>query len=182
MSQTTVNNKQPIGLAGQWADLFGAVEGAVISKANAEASAEIPFGVMVCRGTGSDNQAKLLHTSAAAMVATPLLLGISLWHQSYANPSEVSDNNKLTPGTAFGVATSGHIYVYPEDNVTPASDVRVRVVVTGNEVAGAFRGAADTTDCVDISAFARWLTSGGPTSPAVLEFDMSNVSLAVADT
>lgn len=181
MSQTSVNNKQPLGLAGMWADLFGAVEGPVITKCNAEASAEIPFGVMVCRGS-SDTAAKLLNTSAAAMVATPLLLGISLWHQSYANPSEVSDNNKITPGTAFGVATAGHIYVFPEDNVTPASDVRVRVVAAGNEVAGAFRGAADTTDCVDISAFARWLTSGSPTQAAVLEFDMSNVSLAVADT
>lgn len=181
MSQTSVNNKQPLALAGMWADLFGAVEGAVLSKSNAEASAEIPFGVMVIRGS-TDTSAKLLNTSAAAMVATPLMIGISHWHHSYANPSEVSDNNKITPGTAFGVATSGHIYVYPEDNVTPASDVRVRVVVTGNEVAGAFRGAADTTDCVDISAFARWLTSGGPTQAAVLEFDMSNVSLAVADT
>jgi len=183
VSQTSVLSKQVLGLAGQIATLYGGADAKVDSATSAEASAEIPFGVMVCRGT-ADKTALLLHTSAAAMAANQLLLGVTVLDHSFAEPQEVADTDSggLKPKSTFSVLMQGPIIVIPEDAVTPASDVRVRVVVAGAEVKGAFRAAADSTDCVEITAFARWLSSAAGGSPAVLWVDMVNVALATADT
>lgn len=144
-----------------------------------EASAEIPFGVMVCRGsTDEDNGALLLNTSAAAM--EQLLAGVVMWTDVYAKPSELGDTG-LKPGVTLNVLQRGRIWVRPEDAVDPGDAVRVRCVVAGSEVKGAFRSAADSTDCVDISSFARWRSSAGAGELAILEIDMTNAKLADAD-
>lgn len=183
MSQTAVASKMTAGLAGQLFSLGDAADARLGSATSAESSAEIGFGLMVIRGS-ADGSALLPHTSAAAMVAAPLLLGVVVLSHGFAEPQELADTDSggLKPKTTFTVLEEGEIWVIPEDNVTPASDVRVRVVAAGAEKAGAFRAAADSTDCVEISAFARWRSSASGGSPARLWIDMSNVQLAVADT
>lgn len=149
------------------------------SRVNEEASAEIPFGTMVIRGTDEDEQALQCHTSAATV--EQLFAGIVVWSDNYAKDTELGSTG-LKPGVMLNLLQKGRIYVLPEDTVDPGDPVRVRAVVAGAEVKGAFRTAADSTDCVDISAFARWVRGGSSTVPAVLEIDMTGQSQAVADT
>lgn len=179
MSQTAVADKMTVGLAGQLADFHSMADAVINTGTNEEASAEIVPGKMVIRGTAADGALKP-HTSAAAMVASQLLKGIALLDHGYADDVELGDDG-YTSGTTFGVLYQGAVWVIPEDAVTPASDVRVRVVAAGAEVAGSFRGAADGTDCVEITPFARWLTSGDANTPAKLYIDMTHVALATAD-
>lgn len=182
MPQTSVSARMTVGIVGQIANLQGMKDAVVNSARQAEASAEMPFGVMVCRDGTTPDTAKLLHTSAAAM-ATNLLEGVTVHGHSYAEPQELADTDAggLKPGATVAILKVGPIWVLPEDTVTPSSDVRVRVVVAGAEVKGAFRGAADASDCVEITPFARWLTSGSSTVPAIVFVDMTNVALATAD-
>jgi hypothetical protein len=152
----------------------------VESRIQAEASAEIPFGKMCVRGaTNEDTSAVKPHTSAAA--SAPLLCGVVVHDHTYAKDTELGDTG-LKPGTTVNLLQRGRIYVTPEDDVDPGDAVKVRVVAAGAEVAGSFRAAADATDCVDISKFARWITTGSSTKPAVLEIDMVGASMATADT
>lgn len=138
-----------------------------------EASAEIPFGVMLCQGT-EDDGVKLLNTSAAAMATA--LKGVSV----FGHGLDIGTDG-LNPKATFSVLSKGRIYVVPEEAVAPGDAVRVRAVAAGAEVKGAFRTTADASDCVDISKFARWTRSADETGFAVVEIDMTNAALAVAD-
>jgi len=172
--QTEVEDTMPIGVAGQLADLWTEENGDVASATSEEASAEIPFGVMVKPGTADDGVLKLTATSNK-------LAGITVFSHLYAKPDELGDTG-LKPKVTFDVLTRGRIIVFPEDAVTPASEVHVRAVATGSEVAGAFRGTADGTDTIDLTAFARWRSSADAADAAVLEIDLNNAALATADT
>jgi hypothetical protein len=182
MSQTSVATRMTTGLAGTPADMNTVQNGQFGSATSSEASAEISFGTMCIRGA-SDGLALKPHTSAAAMATGNLLLGIALLSQGFAEPQEVADTDAggIKPKATFSVGKKGVFWVIPEDNVTPASDVRVRVVTAGNEVAGAFRAAQDSTDCVEITPFAKWLTTATGGNPAQLEIDMTHVALTTAD-
>lgn len=175
LPQTSVANPA-IAVAGMLAD--DSLGKDVLSKINGEASAEIPFGVMVAKGSADDECLKLAATSDK-------LVGVVVYGPAYARSVGSTTlelgTTGLTPNTLMDVLNVGRIYVFPEEAVTPASAVRVRAVAAGAEVAGAFRATADSTDCIDISKFARWLTSGSSTVPAVVEIDMRNAALAVAD-
>ncbi len=139
---------------------------------NAEASAEIPFGVAVTRhATDEDFGAIKLNTSTAAM-ATAGLAGIVCHSHGYSRDSELGSTG-LKPGVEMGLLQRGRIWVSPEEAVSPGDAVRVRVVVAGNEVAGAFRKSADASDCIVLNANqARWLTTCGANGLALLEFDI----------
>lgn len=148
------------------------------SRVSEEASAEIPFGTMVIRGADEDNGALQLHTSSAATVA--LLAGIVVHTHNYAKPTQLGDIG-LKPGVVLNLLQKGRIWVTTEDACDPGDTVKVRAIAAGAEVKGAFRVAADASDCVDISKFARWITSAGAGGVAMLEIDMTNASQATAD-
>ncbi len=174
--QTSVSESTAIAFAGMLADTSNK---RTQSKYNEEASAEMPFGVMLCRGTDEDNGALLLNTSAASMVGK--FVGISLHSHAYAKDTELGDTG-LKSKVSLDVLTQGRCYVQPEDTVTPGDPVRVRVVVAGSEVKGAFLTTDDgSADCVDVSGFCRWVTSGSSTVPAVVEIDLT-FALGVADS
>lgn len=175
--QTAVAAAPDFGVPGDIADLQTARSGVIDSAKSEETSAEIPFGVMTCQGT-ADEGAKLLNTSAAAMVGK--LLGISVRSHDFAIGSELGSTG-LKPGAMFGCGKKGRFKVLVEEAVTPSSDVRVRAVAAGDEVKGAFRATADGADCVDCSAFCKYITSAGEDEVAVVEVDMANSNLAVAD-
>jgi len=175
--QDAVATSPAVGVAGDIADLSTVKSGLIDAATSEEASAEIPFGTMVIQGTG-DHGCLKLHTSAAAM--EQLLLGIAVRSHDFARGSELGDTG-LKPGATFGVGRRGRFWVVPEDAVAPGDPVRVRAVVAGNEVKGAFLTAADSTDAIDISAFAQWKTSADAGELAVVEIDMTNSALAVAD-
>lgn len=144
---------------------------------NGEASAEIPFGVMVAHDS-TEGFVELLNTSAAAMATE--LAGVSVFGQSYAKTEQLGTTG-LKSKVTFDVLQRGRIYVQVEDAVAIGDPVRVRAVANGIEVKGAFRTAADGTDCVNISKFARWIRGAGIGELAVVEIDMTNAALAEAD-
>jgi hypothetical protein len=177
MPQSTVANNMTVAIVGQIAD---ANDVSIASRVSEESAAEIPFGVMVIRGTDKERQALLLHTSSAAM--EQLLAGVSTHHASYDKPAELGEVG-LKPKVTFGVLRKGRVYVLPEETVAPGDAVRVRAVAGAGEQAGAFRKTADdTSDCIDISLFAQWISAGSTTVPAILEIDMTNSALADADS
>lgn len=185
MPQTTVKNTPDIGMPGQIADLKTAAWGSIASKTSQEASAPIPFGVFVRKGTGDDG-VKLL-----AATTNPLA-GLVVFGQGYHRDLELTSAG-LQPGATFDVAEKGNFFVRVEDAVTPASEVHVRVVTGGTngygvdgvgttEFAGAVRGTADTTDCIEITAFARFVRSAAAGGIAELQFDMTMQAQQVADS
>lgn len=173
--QTTVASNLPIGIAGQLADEWTAQYGDVQSVFNQEAAAHIPFGIGLKRGT-ADDTAKLPTT------ANDVLVGVSVFNALFNRPTDIDDAG-LLPGIEFGVLRRGKVIVLPEDSPTPASGVHMRIVASGgNTQLGAFTGTAEAGKTVDCSGFARWTSSaGGVGLPTVLEIDIANSHLAVAD-
>lgn len=143
------------------------------SFVNAEASAEIPEGVVV-QDTTTDGEAKLLTAT------NNKLIGIVMRSDSYAKDHERGTTG-LKPKTVMKVATKGELYVLTEEAVSPRSAVLVRCVATGGEQAGAFRDTADSSDCVDISQFARYKETTTGAGPALLEFDFTMRGADIAD-
>jgi hypothetical protein len=167
--QTSHPRKQTAALAGQLSDTSFVKH--ADSLRNDNASAEIAFGLMVRRGTSEGGALTLSATSQA-------LGGIVVRDHAYDQPNELGDTG-LKPDVVMTVLQRGRIWVPVEEAVAVGNDVRVRAVATGDEVAGAFRTTADSTDCIDISAFARWVTGGS--TVAELEIDMLQAALASAD-
>lgn len=173
--QTTVDNPALLGEPGQLADLHTTEFGDVVSVTNQEGAAAIPFGVAVKRGT-VDGSAKLIATNA------DLLEGVSVFSHLFDDPTQVSSAG-LLPTTTFGVLRHGRIIVQSEDAITPVSEVHVRATANGGNVQpGAFRGTADGVHTIDCTAFCKWRTSCGAGGLAVLEVDLSDASLAAADS
>lgn len=169
--QDTVNTRFDLAIEGMLSD--NSMIKDCLSRVNAEASAEMPFGTMVKQGT--DPHEVLLCTATTNKFA-----GVVVFNHCYAKPNELGDDG-LKPKVAFNILNKGRIFVRPEDAVTPVSAVRVRCVAGGGEVAGAFRAAADGTDCVDISKYARWLRSADAGELCEVEIDMTNAAEGVAD-
>lgn len=136
----------------------------VESYVNEESSAEIPFGVFVKRGTAANTAIKLTATSDE-------LEGVVVHSHAYDKDNELGTTG-LKPKVTMGVLARGRIWVPVEEAVTPASSVLVRAVATGSEVAGACRDTADGSDCIDISKYARFLTSTSGAGIALLEYDV----------
>lgn len=71
------------------------------------------------------------------------------------------EQDGIATGEAANAMRKGTIWLRPEDAVTPASGVHFRVTANAGvgTALGAFRGAADGGNTVDISTVARWVTS-----------------------
>ena len=142
---------------------------------NEEASASLPFGVMIKNGTAGANLLGKLLTATSEKFA-----GIVVHNHAYNRDTEVNATGMM-PKSTFGILRRGQIHVLLEENVAVGDAVRVRCVVSGGEQAGAFRTTADSTDCVDISLYAQWRTAGSLGGTAVLEIDMSGAGLGDPD-
>lgn len=174
MPQTEIEETMPLGVAGQLADLYTSEHGDVVSATNEEASAELAFGLFVKKGT-ADNTVKKLNAADNA------LEGVVVHSHGYHKPVEIGDTG-LKPGVTMGILRKGRIIVLPETAVTPASEVHVRAVAAGEEIAGAVRATADGADTIDITGFASFRGSADAGEPVVLEIDMPNSALAAVDS
>lgn len=172
--QTTVNSAMDIGVAGQLADLYTEENGDVLSATSQEASAEIPFGVMVQKGT-SDDGVKLLSA------ANNKLAGVVVYASLYNKPTQLGDTG-LKPGVTFDRLMGGRILVLVEEAVAVGDEVHVRHTTSTTEQVGGFRKSAVSNKTLDISAFAQWRTAAGAGELAVLDIDMNDAANAVADT
>lgn len=170
MSQTTVADNMSNVFAGVLGD--DNLGNYVRSYVNEEATAEMPFGVLVVQGTADGD--------ALLPTATDQPLGVVVHSHRYAKDGELGDDG-VKPNAMIGVLRRGTIWVQPEETVAPGDAVRVRLTAGASEQVGAFRTTADGTDCAVITN-AEWLTSGTSTTPALLEIDMNHEPALTADT
>lgn len=169
--QTSVSLTQAAAIQGQLGN--SSMMKDAESLINGEASAEIPFGVMVQQGATVQEALKLTATNNK-------LVGITVFSHDYQKPVELGDTG-MKPDVVMSVLARGKVWVPVEEAVTRASAVLVRAVAAGAEVAGAFRDTADGADCIDISHMARFLTETTGPGLALLEFDIVNRGADVAD-
>lgn len=172
MPQTEVSD-MAIAVPGLVAD--NSMSKDAVSCYSAEASAGIPFGVMVAQDSAADDAVSLPNAQ------NDLLKGVVMYHQAYCRPQELDDDG-LQPATHMSVLRRGRVWVRVEDAVTPSSGVHVRRTAGVGEQLGAFRGTGDGTDTIEITDFAKFMTSADAGELAVLELDMTNASEATADS
>ena len=174
--QTTVITTPDLGIPGQPATLSSAMESAVDSAQNQEASAGIPFGRFVQRGT-LDKTAKLLTG------ATNVIAGLAVYANSFARDTELDASGDIMPGVDFGVAQDGEYYVIVAGNVDPSDEVHLfHTVGTGAQLVGRCGPDAVQNKTLDISAFAKWKRTALSGEVGILSFDLKNAALASADT
>lgn len=148
--QTTYSSAMAKGLPGMLADLNRNKH--VESHVNGEASAEIPFGVVVAKHATID--AKVILPADADAV----LLGVALRSDSYAPTYDLGDDG-IKPKVPVSVLTSGMVYMFPEGTVAKNDPVYVRHTASGgNTQKGAVSNAAGTG--LMLWRGARWMEGG----------------------
>lgn len=164
MSQTSYSTYQAAAFAGMLAD-SGEID--VLSYINEEASANLPFGVAVAKGTADNGFLAMVNGSS-------VIVGI-LAHTHQVDPGRVAASPAgagVPPKYLGNVLKRGRIYVQVEEAVTPASAVFVRHTAgAGGTQKGAFRASADTATAVAWTA-ARFLTSAGANGYAIVEVNL----------
>jgi hypothetical protein len=164
MSQTSYSTYQGLPFAGVLADNG---EKSVLSYINAEASANMPFGIGMAKGTGDQDAILMVNASS-------VIVGVAL-HTHAVEPGTLAATPVgagVPPKTPVASLTRGRVYVTVEEAVTPASPVFVRHTAgAGGTQKGAFRASADTATAVAWTA-ARFLTSAGAGGQAVLEVNL----------
>lgn len=170
--QTTVRSNPQVGLPGTPANLATADGEGTVSGTSEEASAEIPRGLVVQATTTSSDYGVKLITGTGNKLA-----GIAMRSDDMSDSDLGSTGYK--PGATFPIGRNGRYFVTIEENVTPASTVRIRCAGTGT--IGAFRTTADATNCLDCSAFAKYVrTALAADGVGEVEIDFGKSALAVA--
>lgn len=180
--QTSVDTTAPLGVAGQLATEYDEHNARVDSGTNEEAATNIPFGVLVKRGT-SKGLIKL-PTSAA-----DILDGVLVHADEFDYPSQIDDatvngnaQSAIKPGVVGGILQQGSILVIPEASGAASAGVRFRIAADDDLTQlGAFTPAAEDEFTVDCSAFARWLSPPVEGQPTPLWIDLVNSALVVDD-
>lgn len=170
--QTAITFDQPFAVAGALADegpreiLTG-----IVSKQSG-APAGINMGLAIFHLVGTDlatKDVKEVRSALGAASRTNLQFqGVCFYDASQPEPYDLATGFNYVQGDAIPVLKRGRVWVKVEDAVTPASGVRVRIIASGGEIAGSFRGAADSTDTIVIQA-ARWLTAADAGGLALLD-------------
>jgi len=119
--------------------------------------ANVLFGKAVTFGT-NDNQCKALSAISEKVAGIVIHKHI--------------EEGELLEKDAVSLLRKGRIYVKVEEAVSPGDAVFVRAVVAGAEEAGSFRASADSTDCIDISSKAEYLTSAEAGEFALVDINL----------
>lgn len=164
MSQLSYSTYQAAAFAGMLADNG---DNDILSYVNEEASANLPFGTAVAKGTADNGFLAMVNGSS-------VIVGV-LAHTHQVDPGQVAASPTgagVPPKYLGAVLKRGRIMVQVEEAVTPASPVFVRHTAgAGGTQKGAFRASADTATAVAWTA-ARFLTSAGANGFAVLETNL----------
>lgn len=165
--QTSYSNNLTAAYEGQLAD-NGPSD--ILSYLQGEASAGIGFGLGVCQHLTTDGKCIL----PADANSRPL--GISVRSAAYATGTEyIASSNGIQPGAMVNVLRKGRIWVAVEEAVTAGDPFFVRHIAGGGERKGAIRKSADASDCLDLTAKGRFLTTQATIGGlAILEVDFTN--------
>lgn len=161
--QTSVSIVQGVSFAGQLGDTSQMNDAK--SYVNAEASAEMPFGILVVQGT-------LEQDALIPAAQANLAVGILMHSHAYQKDNELGTSG-LKADVVFSALTRGRIWVTVDEAVTIAGAVRVRMSGAG---AGTFRTAASAGVTKLITSSARFLTATAGAGVALLEIDINNRS------
>lgn len=162
-AQTAYTEEMAIGFPGMLAD-SGFTD--KLSKHNAEASAEIPFGVVVATGTAED--AAILPVDANSK-----LLGVVVHSHAYG-PDQIGTTG-VKPKQILSVLNRGRIIVQVEEAVAVGDRAFVRHTSgAGGTQKGAFRKSADTATAVELKG-AVYRRAAGAGGLAVVEVDFNVV-------
>lgn len=169
--QSSYSRNQSVAFAGMLAD--GGPHD-IIAMVNSEASASIPFGVAVKKGTG-DTDALL------PAAETDEVVGITVHSHNYSrgdssSNSDLDSNGDMRPGAVMNVLRKGRVYVYARTGavVAFASRLWVRAVAGVGEYLGAAEDADDGTDTIDCTKQGQFITSGSAGELVVLDVDFTN--------
>lgn len=173
MAQTSYSNTIPIGFAGQLGDLDQAKY--VRSHTNAEASAEMPFGIAVAQGS-SDSACILLADADAKFI------GVTIHSDVYS--ARDMGTTGVKPKNMMNVLTKGTCYVVVEESVSVGDVPYVRYTASGgNTQKGAFRKSDDTSKAMPLYG-SRYLTSAAGGGIALVEIDANawkGITAGIAD-
>lgn len=162
MSQTSIPASLPIGFAGMKADT---TEDTVETFVSAEASAEIPFGVMVAQGTG-DRDGKM------PAAGTDKLVGIVLHSHDYAKDTELGSTG-LKPKTALQILRKGKALVTVEEAVAPGDRAHIRYASgAGGTQKGAWRKSSVANETIDATTQCVFRSTASANGLAEVEIDM----------
>lgn len=172
--QTQVDATQPIGIVGQLADFQSNADASVDTATSEEATASIPFGVFVAEGDADDGA--VLMSGAGDVIK-----GIVTHGHGFERLTELASDG-LKPLTTFGVLAKGRIYVIANTDIAKGDEVHVCHTANTGYTIGQAGNAGVTNKTLDISAWARWKTTGVKGTVLVLEIDLANRALTTADT
>jgi hypothetical protein len=165
--QTAVASAMPTGLPGQ------VLRGKPDTAISEEDTNEIPFGLFVVQGDADDG-------ALLPSAYTDRLKGLVVLYHGLERTAELGDTG-IKPGAVFGILSEGRALVQvPHGSVDPTSEVHVQAIAETNYPAGTVRSNKSTNKTIDITGLARFLTSGDAGDIVELEFDLTNVGLAVA--
>jgi len=150
------------------------------SAIQAEASAEVPFGIFVARATSTDH---LLKPKALLLAAsTDFILG-AVMHQHTYSPETDLGTVGLKPKTVMDVRTNGALWMLCEQAVTVTDPVYARYASgAGGTQKGAVRKTADTATAVLLKG-ARFLaasTAYGSQFVVPVYFDVQTIAATAA--
>jgi hypothetical protein len=132
-----------------------------------EASAEIPFGVAVARGTADDG-VKLPAASTAK------IRGVVVHSHAYDKDQELGDTG-IKPKCQISVGRRGRFLVTVEEAVIPGDRAFIRYATgDGGSQKGAWRKSAVAGETIDVTAEAEFQTTASAAGLAVVEVDFTN--------
>lgn len=162
MPQTSVSSSLTKAFAGMKGD--SRKDGHDRSFVNAEASAEIPFGVAVAHG--STDEAAILPADANSKLA-----GVVVHSHAYDKRVDFGTTG-LKPKVSLSVMRKGSIWVQVEETVAPGEPVFARHTASGgNTTKGLFRNDADSATCTQLGN-SKFLTAATAGNLALVDVDV----------
>jgi hypothetical protein len=159
MSQTAYSAAMTAGYAGE---KFDVGEMDVVSMISEESSAQMPFGVVVARGT-ADAGCKL------PALDTDVPAGIVAHSHAYERNGELGTTG-VQPKMAVNVMRRGRIWVTAEEAVAPGDRLFVRIVAgSGGSQLGACRKSAVAGETIDCSAQGEFQTTATTGALALID-------------
>lgn len=160
--QTSYGSGMPVAFAGMKAD---SGEDDCRSFSQAEASAEVPFGVAVAQGASGSKA--ILPADANSKI-----VGVVVHSHDYVPGIQLGDTG-IKPKNMMSVMAQGRIWVLVEEAVAVNDPVFVRHTANGagKLQKGAFRNDIDTDKCISVPG-ARFITASSGAGIVQIEIDI----------
>lgn len=175
--QTTYNAAPDIAYAGM---LQGSTDNDILTGKNAEASANMPFGIAVIRKlSGPTSDIDMLLPSATTQKPTGIVLHSHThplnWVDATGSHAELAATG-LVPGTLFNLLREGKVSVKVATGCAPGDRLWVRCIANGaiSTQLGSCENANDGSNMIDATQQGEFLTTAAANGFAWLDCDFLN--------